>query len=258
MRSSLEAEVEKRGIPRIEDIRELRLIPATCTDDKIIGLVNRYAQAYGEGIVVYGGIAATEWVYGLKRIRAITSDLDFVCTEAGIEAVLEGEELSYHTKYDILYAVADNVSVSFAFGHIHDWEAGPEFFAAATTSSPFGIPFRCSSREHSIMLKLRRTDERIRLGLPPFGKDALDVLNMIAAPYCGSRGGAIDIGALCDLIAGSISRDGAAIGEALRFVGGYGVHLTAAEAEAIGPAWGELKSRLGVEGPVGIARRKEA
>lgn len=256
MAASLRAEAERRGIRRIEDIRELRIIPQVYTEERILGLVNRFAQAYGDKLVLYGGITATEWIYGRKRIRSITSDLDFVCTEEGLEAVLASEDVSYHARYDILYTVAENVSVSFTFRHIHDWLLRDEFFAATKTSSPFGIPLRHVSREHAIALKLRRTDERIRRGLLPFGKDALDVLNMLDAPACGS--GELDMDALCELIASAITTDPGRIGAALRFVGGYGSHLTQAEREAISPLWNVMRSRFGVSGDVAIVGRDRA
>lgn len=244
MAGSLQSEASSRGIPFIGNFRELELVPETYEETKIIGLVNRFAQDYGDGLVLYGGITATEWIYGLKRIRSITSDLDFVCTPKGIGDIMDREQVVYHSDFDILFMVADNVPVSFTRGHIHDWQVGEDFFAATETRSPFGIPLRCASREHSIMLKMRRSDERMARGEQPFGKDALDILNMLASPYCGRPGETVDIDALCGLVRGSVTSSAWRLDALLRFIGGYEPHLSEGERLAVDPALAALREGL--------------
>ena len=167
MADSLRTLAENRGLPFIEDFDAVHLAPEAYSDDKIFRLLDRYAEAYGEGLVLYGGLTATERVFGLKRIREITTDLDFVCSDRGLEAVLEGECVRYLAKYDILYTVSDNVPITFSYGHIHDWRVSRDFTEKARVACPSSVPLRCSSREYSIMLKMRRTNDRIRRGLAP-------------------------------------------------------------------------------------------
>jgi hypothetical protein len=233
-------------VPRIANFRDLALAAEAYTDTKIYGLVNRFAGAYGPDLVLYGGITATEGIYGLKRIREITTDLDFVCTTAGIAALLDAGGLFYHEGFDVLFATPDNVPVTFAYGHIHDWPIDEAFFAEAETRRPFGLPLRCCSRRHSIMLKMRRTDERLRGGLPGFGKDALDILNMLAAPACREEDRGFDLEALSDLVKTEVSREPARLGPVLDFLRSYTPHLTGLECSALEPVLAELSRSLGL------------
>jgi hypothetical protein len=250
----IRAEAERRELACIDSFGEIELRAEAYDEGKIIGLVNRFAQRYGDGLVLYGGITATARIYGLKRIRDTTSDLDFACTLRGLEALLAddgrpGQGLLYHTRFDILFTVADNVPISFSFGHIHDWPLDAAFFASTLSMSPFGIPLRCCSREHTIMLKLRRLDARLAGGEKGFGKDALDILNILAAEGCGANGappGRLDIDALCELIRKSVTEDGKRLGAALAFIRGYEGHLTAAERAAIAPLLGAIAGALGI------------
>lgn len=248
METSLDGKARIFGIPRIEDFSELALIPQAYDDEKIFGLLNRYAETYGEGLVLYGGVTATERLYGLKRIREITNDLDFVCTPEGLEALLSGESLFYHSRFDVLYSVMENVPVSFAFGHIHDWPIEPGFFASAELKVPCGLPVRCCSREHSIMLKMRRSGEKISRGDRAFGKDALDILNMIAGCSRPDGEGPVDVDALCALILRCVSTDAALLGKLMSFIRGYESHLSAPERGAVAPALDELTARLTASG----------
>jgi hypothetical protein len=233
MEKILGAAIGNRPVPRIKELREIRLVPESYPDERTIGLVNRFAQSYGEDLVLYGGLTATERIYGRKRIRDMTTDLDWACTPDGLEAVLAGERVFYHEAYDILYTVVENVPVTFAFGHIHDWPVGEGFFASTRPMSPFGMPVRCCSREHSIMLKMRRIVELQARGAQPFGKDALDILNMLAAPYCRDGLEAFDVDALCALIRDNVEARPSGLAAALLFVRGYEAHLTAAECGSV-------------------------
>ena len=253
MEKRVGAAIAGRGIKRISDYRELGLEPETYRDEKVFAVLNRFAADLGEGIVLYGGITATERIYGLKRIRDISTDLDFVCSAKGMAELLDhysgagpsrirgrDERLLYHEDYDILFTVASNLPVSFTLGHIHDWPVDEVFFARSETRQPAGVPVRCASREHSIMLKLRRTRERLGKGLAPFGKDALDVLNMLAAPCCRDDMTPIDAGFLAGLIKEGLGSDSEEFGALLAFVRGHSLHLSAREREAVDPVLAAL------------------
>lgn len=246
MERSLARAAAGRGLPRIADFRELGLRPEGYGEAKVFGLLDAFARAYGEGIVLYGGITATERVYGLKRIRGITTDLDFVCTREGLAEVLDRQPgLLYHEGFDILFTVADNLPVTFASGHIHDWEVTADFLAAALPRRPGAEPVRCASRDHSIMLKCRRAVALLRRGLPPFGKDALDILNMVAAPAFRADLPPVGVPALADLVREGTGADRGELAGLIGFLRGHMAHLRGAETAAaeevlsgLAAAWG--------------------
>lgn len=209
MEGCLGEAIAGRGVGRISDYRELGVPRAIPGDEAVFAVLDRLLAAYGELLVLYGGIAATERVYGLKRIRDISTDLDFALEREGLEALLGGGgplhrgpsrlgagldegRLLYHADYDILFALLGGVPLSFAYGHIHDWPLDPGFFAEAEILRPAGRALRCASRRHAVMLKFRRSATRLREGLEPFGKDCLDILNILAGSACGSRRAALD------------------------------------------------------------------
>ncbi len=255
MEKTLGAALGGRDIPRIRDFRELRLLPEAYRDEKIFALLDRYAAEYGEGLVLYGGLTATERVYGLKRIRDITTDLDFACTAAGLEAVLASERILYHEGYDILFSVSDNVPITFAYGHIHDWPLDPGFFDSASRVRLPSAELLCCSRERSIMLKLRRTGERLESGLQPFGKDALDILNILVAPSRRRELKPVDIGELCELVISGAPTAASRPAGIAAFLRGYEGHLSGPEREAaealLGPLEAGLSRRPGAAGEGG-------
>jgi hypothetical protein len=194
--------------------------------------VDRFAATYGDGLVLYGGLTANERIFGLKRLRGVSTDLDFVCTAEGLDEVLMNERLWYHAPFDILMTVKENVPVSFAFGHIHDWRVGNDFFASAQLACPSVHPVRCASREYGIMLKMRRMNERMDCGYRPFGKDALDIINALTAPCFREDLEPVDLRRLRQLVLADTTRDKARLRDLLGFVGEYALHLTGKEGSA--------------------------
>lgn len=229
MRGSLAGIAAANGVPSIDHYDEIGLEPEAYGDEKIFGLVEYFAATYGEELVLYGGQTATERFYGFKRIRDITTDLDFVSTADGLRRLLLQEKLYYHRKFDILFAVRDNVPVSLAQTHIHDWEIDPGFFRAAETVRGLRCPVRCCSREYSIMLKLRRTSGRLDRGERPFGKDALDIVNVITAPYLRSDLEQVDFLETAALVRHHVADDPDRFGAMLEFIDAYRDHLTEVE-----------------------------
>lgn len=225
MRPSLSGIAAANGVPFIGAYDEIGLLPETYTEDKIFGLIEHFAAAYGGELVLYGGQTATERIYGFKRLRDITNDLDYVCTAAGLDRVLREERLFYHPAFDIFFGVRDNVPLSFAATHIHDWPVDGNFFLASTPVRGFSHPVRCCSREHSIMLKLRRMSGRLDRGAAPFGKDALDIINMLVAPRVRADLPPVDCASLAALVRKHVSADAERLDRLIAFIGGYEEHL---------------------------------
>ncbi len=232
------------SIPAISSYGELGLVPEVYDEEKIFALVERFAAAYDGSLVLYGGQTATARVYGFKRIRDITNDLDFVCTPAGLESVARRERLLYHAGYDILFSSRDNVPLSFALEHIHDWPVDEGFFGSAREVRGFAWPMRCCSPEYSIMLKMRRMNERLDHGGAPFGKDALDIINMVTAPYIRSDLAPVDFVRLAELLRASVSREASRLAALTGFIAPYDEHLTGRERGFFARAWERFEKEL--------------
>lgn len=253
MAGSLASMAEERGIPFIRDFAVLPIAREDYGDDKIFGLVDRFAAAYGDGLVLYGGLTACERVFGLKRIRGVSTDLDFVCSRKGLDAVLAKERLWYHSVFDIFLSVAENVPASFAFGHIHDWPVTDDFFRSAPLAFPSTLPVRCASREYGIMLKLRRMNERMDCGVRPFGKDALDILNILAAPCFRKDLEPVDLTRLRDLVLSDATADESRLRSLLAFIAEYAMHLTCKEGTAFNAVLSSFERRLAERWQPGVS-----
>lgn len=166
----------------IRSTQSLAQCPGDYKKETIFILLKDFFNRYGEDLVLYGGQSATERMLGLYKMRSLTNDIDFICTLDGIHRVMEKEHVLYNTKYDVLTMLCEKIPVTFGYYHIHDWVVSEDFFLTKRKLLLDGnIVYSCCA-EYSIMLKIRRSFHCLSLGRKMFGKDCLDIINMITAP----------------------------------------------------------------------------
>ena len=249
MESALRQVARGHNLPFIRDYHVLPIKDEEYVDDKIFRLVDRFASIYGGSLVLYGGLTASERIFGFKRIRTVSNDLDFVCTPEGVEAALARERPFYHEDFDVLFAIVDNIPVSFSFAHIHDWRISEDFFASSLFVQAGSEPIRCSSREYAIMLKLRRMDCLASQGKHLFGKDALDIINMLTAPCFKKELPPVALERLCSLVKAEVTANTGRLRALADFIAAHGMHLTAKENDAFLPVFTDFETRLIPRGP---------
>lgn len=178
----------KRPLPELisqYDIQITNTLPQCPGDYKketIFILLRRFFDCYGEELVLYGGQTATEKMLGLYKMRSLTNDIDFICTEKGIHRILKEEQVLYNSRYDVLTMLCEKIPITFGYCHIHDWIVPTDFFLSKRGILLEGSTVYSCSAEYSIMLKIRRSFHCISCGRTIFGKDCLDIINMISAP----------------------------------------------------------------------------
>jgi len=244
MQATLRQIAKDHKLPFIQDYHVLPIEAEDYADNKIFHLVDRFAATYGGSLVLYGGLTACERIFGFKRIRTISNDLDFVCSPEGLELVLERERTFYHEDFDVLFAIVDNVPVSFSFVHIHDWRINEDFFASSVLMHAGSEQVRCSSHEYAIMLKLRRMDCLATHGKHLFGKDALDIINILTAPCFKKELVPIDLEKLCSLIKAEVTTDSGRLHTFIDFIAAHGMHLTDRENAAFLPIFTDFENTL--------------
>jgi len=146
----------------------------------VIENLDRMYRRYGNSVVLYGGQLATPWFYGFKKMRSTTNDVDLAVSAAMLERVIREYHPNYIPRLEIFLASLDGTPFIFTAEHIHDWEIAGDFFDTAKVHSFGSLQTVCCSREYLIALKLRRgtcSDHSL------FGKDAIDILNIITAPF---------------------------------------------------------------------------
>lgn len=200
-------------------------IPAPNGEAAIINLMAEQYEHYGNSLILYGGQTATEELLGVTKMRDITTDIDYLCTEKGIEQVLKDEELFYHEKYDILFNYKYHINISYSYHHIHDWQVDRGFIESALQILIEGRPLLCSSTEYSIMLKMRRMHSCRQKGRPLFGKDGIDIINLLLGPACRQELPDLDLALLSELIRENVVADREDLEELLNFTDRYSQHL---------------------------------
>ncbi len=146
----------------------------------VIEALDRFYKRYGDDVVLFGGQAATPWFYGFTRLRYHTTDIDFVVKESRIEQVVRDYELMYHPRYNVFVTYVNSIMCVFSSGIVHNWEIPDDFFATSSAVHFGSYRTQVCSPEYLIAQKFRRgyfSDEKL------FGKDALDILNILIAPY---------------------------------------------------------------------------
>lgn len=148
-------------------------------EETIFPLMAEFYTEFGKELIVYGGLTATPQVYGFKKLRSVTNDIDFLCSPQGLRAVLESKPVVYMKTYDVLYMSINQIPITFSCGHIHDWVVVDEIFATARVLNCDKGAIFCIGPEYSIFLKLLRSLECVHHERKIFGKDAADIINIL-------------------------------------------------------------------------------
>jgi len=178
-------------------------------------LIKASTQLYqnsGEGVIVYGGHSTLPQLLGYRLMRKPSKDIDSVGKEEHIKELLENRGLYSDFHYglrenQIILTNDSNIIIGTGLDRIHDWEVPQDFY---DNSMIFSIPdignVRVASPEYQIMLKLRRGYEN--MGIKPFyGKDRIDIANILLAPYYRSGLREVDLNELSNLVRFHITDD---------------------------------------------------
>ena len=147
--------------------------------DLIRDVLSSMAAKHNNRIILYGGQTATPLLFGYKHMRTYTNDLDFISREEDLSAIITSENLKFDTKHGVFFGYEMDVIYTLSSGSIHNWEI-PDDFIASCRKIKFGNHYlSVCSPEYTIIMKLRRALEN---GCTLFGKDAIDIINLIIAP----------------------------------------------------------------------------
>ena len=189
--------------------------------------------------VLYGGQTASPYVYGYKTLRSATTDLDFICTIDGAREIVRNEpELFYHPDYDILFCYRSHIPVTFTVAHIHDCLAGPEVITTAEAVITDAGPLLCANREYSIVLKMRRSEDCLLHRRSIFGKDALDIINIVARAAADRR--PMDYGLVSKLFRAHVTGDRSEALEICAEITLYESHLPSQDRTLFLDEWGKI------------------
>ncbi|MCG8571106.1 MAG: hypothetical protein MJB14_13310 [Spirochaetes bacterium] len=173
----------------------------------IFPIMNDFYQFFQDGLILYGGQTAIEKIYGYKKMRSATNDLDYVIKKTMLESLVKKYHLSYHTIYDVLFTYIEHIPITFTLDHIHDWEIDTQFYSTSRIIQFDQVTTCCCSPEYSILLKLMRSVCAWQKAGKIFGKDGIDIVNMMTAPTFRPDLKPIEYSSLFQLIADYLTKD---------------------------------------------------
>jgi len=132
-------------------------------------------------LISIGGFSAGSKVLGFRPMRIISNDLDCITNEEGVKLLHNHfkDELYQTTNYGDIFLEYNGVPVGFDVEETHDWHIPLDFFENTIRFSFPQGSFTSISPEYLIGLKARRSLSKKRF----YGKDALDSINILLAPF---------------------------------------------------------------------------
>jgi len=188
----------------IEEISSMKLHRKGVDNQIITSVLSDFARKHSNRLILYGGQTATPLLLGYKQMRTYTNDLDFVAREQDLPSIIVNENLKFHTTHGVFFGYAMDVIYTVTSGHIHNWEMPDDFFSSSRQLSFDSHLLQVCAPEYTIMMKFRRGVENGRM---LFGKDAIDVINLIIAPLFRKQLPPLDIGKTCSLLKTYCGRD---------------------------------------------------
>jgi len=149
------------------------------TPQAILETLAYYGKKYGTAVVLYGGQTATPLLFRFKNMRTPTGDMDFAVEEPLMEQLVEDEGLTYNLHYHVFYGYCNDVLCVFTGGRVHDWIIPADFFTSSVHFALRETVAAVCAREYTFAMKMRRGFINKSL----FGKYAIDIINIITAPY---------------------------------------------------------------------------
>ncbi|MEW5815063.1 MAG: hypothetical protein AB1798_06665 [Spirochaetota bacterium] len=209
-------------------IRQIHSFPGNVrnfSEQHIFDLIGSFASQYETDLILYGGQTATERIYGYKRMRSITNDLDYVCTFKGVKRIIDNLQVLYHPEFDILLILIQGIPVTFTYKHIHNWIIPEDFMQSVRPVRLNDYTVLCCAPEYSILLKFCRAFECIQQGRRIFGKDAIDIINMLTAPYFNSSRSPVDVEKVGRLLKTHVTEDCSTVIRIMEEISCYENHL---------------------------------
>ncbi len=147
-------------------------------------------------LIVIGGIVVSPQLLGYRQMRRPSNDLDTVTTENGIRILhrefgQNGRNDSFFrtVNYGDIFLDYGKVPCSFDVAVTHSWTIPFDFYQRIKTISIGEGQVNVIAPEYLITLKIRRCIRAERI----YGKDILDIANVLLAPYFRSYLSAVDL-----------------------------------------------------------------
>ncbi|MHC4871180.1 MAG: hypothetical protein ACYTFY_04995 [Planctomycetota bacterium] len=150
-------------------------------DQRILREVLSYfGRKYHDDVLLFGGQLATPLVYGLVKMRRHTNDIDYVVRDRALLNIVKNEHLNFIPEYGVFCRSFEGIYCVFMCNKIHKWTIVNRFYRESREWLLINNKIWVSSRDYLIAMKFKRG---IELDGHMFAKDAIDIVNMLTAPF---------------------------------------------------------------------------
>jgi hypothetical protein len=188
-------------------------------EDVLIDYLIELDQILKGNIISIGGFSAGSKTLGFRPMRRISNDLDCITNPEGIRLLNNhfNGQLYQTQNYGDVFLEYNQVPVGFDVGETHGWPIPEDFFQDVKRFSFSKGGFNSISPEYLIGLKARRSITKKRF----YGKDALDTINIILAPFYKEELKEVDYDKLGKIIKEHASQTEREVQDYLKFIEGY-------------------------------------
>jgi hypothetical protein len=139
------------------------------------------SRIMNEEVIMIGGFCVHPELLGFRTIRRPSNDLDCVTNENGIQRLYEqfGDNLFQTLNYGDVFLDYNKMPFGFDVKETHGWHIPEDFYLDIKSFKIDGTNIKTISPEYLIALKARRGAVKSRI----YGKDRLDTIALIVAPY---------------------------------------------------------------------------
>lgn len=178
-------------------------------------LLQASAELYrlsGFDTIVIGGHTILPQLLGYREMRKRSGDIDSVGTETGIRLLILSRncytDMHYGISEDELFLEKDGMPLGVSLNKIHDWQVPLHFRESSIVFEVPEIgPIRVGAPEYQITLKLRRGHHCLDEGRSFYGKDRIDIANILLASLYQAGLKAVDMKLLVELVREHVTFD---------------------------------------------------
>lgn len=166
--------------------------------DDILNYLLEVNKAIEEDIILIGGFCIHPSLLGHRTIRRISNDLDCITTKQGIISLHNSfkNKIFLTLNYKDIFLDYKGVPFGFDVKDTHGWEIPDDFYLDTREFKFKETNLKTISPEYLIALKARRSNLKGRI----YGKDRLDTIALIVAPYFKNNLKKVDLEKSSELI----------------------------------------------------------
>lgn len=185
----------QKGIIDNEKYRH-RVIPS----EILWNSVDEINKITGENLILIGGTCLDPLFLGFRKMRRTSNDIDSITNEEGIlrlnDLFKNDTNFYYNSLHEDIFLEYNSVPFSFVIDETHNWKIPKDLINTSISLNFMSKNLRTISPEYLTTLKIKRSNCNGRV----YGKDKLDIANMLIAHHFNLNKKEIDLDKTAELV----------------------------------------------------------